>query len=383
MKKFLLGSTVIMFSAIAIAQPVELKPIPPEQITEELPAPTVYQKQTVVQYNVPTCENCKTTKTVKQVVKAPVKPVKQVVIRAEEPTPPQPPKTVVRSQNVKTNTATYSSYTKNSSYTAQNQQKKSPVYKKPAYAVGNPLFFTKKGEFVSDTAVGTFVVPKGGLKKEHDPETGELIQNGRWYQWQVAERIFYGITDWLSFKLQGGYMSYRPDTKQYKASEEYDGAVPHKRSFDNTFGLQAHALDFAYLDMVIGTDFTWGKATDKKGSEENSARYKFLTPYALLGIRMGFLTPYIQASYNRFIGTTKAVKQDSYQLQPGVYIQPSKYFAIHPYLSKIEHDRPQWNLALDGYPYQNVMVGVEGTAVSLDKHPMRMYGFSARLKVKF
>ena len=68
MKKFLLASTITMLSFAAFAEPVRVQRVPNTQYSETQAQPAVYQKQTVVRYNVPTCKNCQTTTTVSRVV---------------------------------------------------------------------------------------------------------------------------------------------------------------------------------------------------------------------------------------------------------------------------------------------------------------------------
>ena len=393
MKKFLLSSSMVMLSSIAMAQPVELKPI---AATADTPAASVYQKQTVVRYNIPTNETRTTTKTVTQVITTPltkqqVPPVSQEVRTiSSKGNPPEGRRIKSEIQRVNTNTreaATAQGFygRETAAQTSERiiAQQRNSLVRKPKYALANPLFVPKKKQFSLDSVGGFFVTPKGGIYKKYNPSTGEMDKNGRLEQWQIAEQFLYGITDWLTLKLQGGYTFLRPNSKQYKASSAYTGSTPHDFSYNNVFGFQAQAVSSNYFDMIVGVDFGWGKATHKQGSVKESKEYQLIAPYTVLGTKLGWVTPYLQASYTFIVTGKKEVAKNSYTLQPGLYIQPSQYFAIHPYLSKEEYKRPTWNLGVDFYPFQNVVIGGEGSAISLDKHPMRMFGFSGRIKVAF
>ncbi len=363
-KQLLMASTICMVSMMAFAEPVEVKQIPAEQISlEQKSAPTVYQKQTVVRYNVPTCKNCRTTTTVNRVV-ASGEPVMAPV--------PCPSGTCGSVAPV----------------TYKAPQPKSCVYDNHKYAIANPLFVLKKGQFSSDTVAGYWVQPKKiGDYLYTDPASGEDMYalRGRFDGWQVAEQIMYGITDWLSVKLQGGYQANRPKKSTWNLAEDTKGTpVPHNYSYDGTVGLQAHAVDTCNFDVIVGVDATWGKTGYKQGDCKDSENYKLVTPYAIIGGQVTkYVTPYLQAGYSFAVDTKKEVADDAYALQPGFYIQPSKYFAIHPYINKVEHEKPEWNLALDFYPYQNLVVGIEGSAVSWTHDPMDNYGISGHVKMTF
>ena len=243
----------------------------------------------------------------------------------------------------------------------------------------------KKGQFSSDTVGGYLVQPKkitydGTYDDDGNPNG---VVRGRQDQWQVAEQLMYGLTDWLSLKLQGGYWSSKVKKSTYRLVYK-TGEPPHLSSYDATIGLQAHALDLCNLDVIVGVDATWGKEKYRKDSCDLSETYKLITPYAIVGGQITpYVTPYVQAGYSFAVNTDKDLKDDVYQLKPGFYIQPSKYWAIHPYINKVEDKKPEWHLGLDFYPYQNLVVGVEGTAVSWTHSPMDLYGVSGRIKMTF
>ena len=360
-KKFLLASTIGMISLAAFAEPVQVQEIPARQAQPQTGS-SVYQKQTVVRYNVPTCKNCQTTTTVSRVVNG-----------AEPVAAPVPCPTGACN---KTCTACGAA-----APAPAPAPKKSCVFNNHKYAIANPLFVLKEGQFSSDTVAGYYVQPKKITM------TGERtgVLRFRFDGWMAAEQVMYGITDWLSVKVQGGYQANRPKKSTWNlASDKRGTAVPHNYSYDGTVGLQAHAIDTCYFDMIVGVDATWGKAGYKEGDCKDSENYKLVTPYAIVGGQVTkYVTPYVQAGYTFAVDTKKELADDAYQIQPGFYIQPSKYFAIHPYINKVEHEKPEWNLALDFYPYQNLVVGIEGSAVSLTHDPMDNYGVSGRIKMTF
>ena len=354
MKKFLLASTISLLSLAAVAEPVQVQQIPADQVyTEGQPAPSIYQKTTVVRYNVPTCKNCQTTTTVNRVVSgepvvAPVSCPTGGCGVAPAPVPVQKPK--------------------------------SCVFDNHKYAIGNPLFVLKEGQFSSDTVAGVWRQPK---KVRHDDATGDDVITGSFEGWDVAEQVMYGLNDWLSVKLQGGYSAFRRKKTTWNLVNP-GKPVPHNYSYDGTVGLQAHAIDTCNFDLIVGVDGTWGRAGYKEGNCKDSQAYKLVTPYAIMGGQITkYVTPYVQAGYTFAVDTKKEVADDVYMIQPGFYIQPSKYWALHPYINKVEHKKPEWNLALDFYPYQNLVVGVEGSAISFTHDPAQWYGVSGHIKMTF
>ena len=363
MNKILLASTISLFSLAAFAEPVKVQQIPAEQVyTSNQPA-TVYQKKTVVRYNVPTCKNCQTTTTVNRVVSG-------------EP--------VVAPVPCQTGNCNNTCTTCGAPAPVPVQKPKSCVFDNHKYAIGNPLFVLKEGQFSSDTVAGVWRQPK---KVRRDETTGDDVVTGSFEGWDVAEQVMYGLNDWLSVKLQGGYSAFRRKKTTWRLAET--GPVPHNYSYEGTVGLQAHALDTCNFDVIVGVDATWGKAGYKEGSCKDSENYKMVTPYAIVGGQVTkYVTPYVQAGYTFAIDSKKRVDgkeivDDAYMIQPGFYIQPNKYFAIHPYINKVEHEKPEWNLGLDFYPYQNLVVGIEGSAISFTHDPAQWYGISGHVKMTF
>lgn len=362
MRKFLLASVISTVSLAALAEPVKVQQIPAGQVEPQANA-SVYQKQTVVRYNVPTCKNCQTTTTVSRTVNS-AEPVVATV----------PCQTC---NNTCTTCGTVVA-------AAPAPKAKSCVYNNHKYAINNPLFVLKEGQFSSDTIAGYHVTPK-----KIDWEA--LTIRPRWDTWEVGEQIMYGVTDWLSFKLQGGYSSFRPKKSTWNLID-YDQngdpvkgtPVPHHYSYEGTVGLRAHALDFCNFDLIVGVDATWGRAGERRGDCDTHTNFAIATPYAIIGAQVSkYITPYLQASYNFVLHGKSESLQDEYILEPGIYIQPSRYFAIHPYMTKVEHENPIWRLAFDFYPYQNLVIGIEGTAKGISKDPMDSYGIAGRVKMTF
>ena len=364
MKKFLLASTITMLSFAAFAEPVRVQRVPNTQYSETQAQPAVYQKQTVVRYNVPTCKNCQTTTTVNRVVGDTAEPVMA----------PVPCSTCNKC-------TTCGGVAPAPAPVAQ----KSCVFDNHKYAIGNPLFVLKEGQFSSNTVAGYWTQPKkityDGTYDAEGNKNGYL--RGRFDGWSAVEQVMYGITDWLAFRVQGGYHTDRPKKSTWNLIPNH-GPVEHHYSYEGTVGLQAHALDFCNIDLIVGVDATLGRAGYKKGGCKDWENYKLVTPYAILGGQITkYVTPYLQAGYIFAVDTKKELADDAYVLQPGFYIQPSKYWAIHPYITKTEHSKPEWNLGLDFYPYQNLVIGIEGMAQSMTNDPMDRYGVSGHIKMTF
>ena len=355
-KQFLLASTMSLLSMVAVAEPVKVEQVPNTQVYERQGQPSVYQKQTVVRYNVPTCKNCRTTTTVNRVVGNTAEPV-------VAPVP--------CSTGCNNTCATCGAPA----------APKSCVFDNHKYAIANPLFVLKEGQFSSDTVGGYWVQPKKIIRTGGEDD----IIRGRYDGWRVAEQVMYGITDWLALKVQGGYQAFRPKKSTWNLADDKRGTpVDHNYSYDGTVGLQAHALDFCHFDLIVGVDATLGRAGYKKDGCKGHEDYKLVTPYAIMGGQITkYVTPYLQAGYTFAIDTKKEVADNTYALQPGFYIQPNKYFAIHPYINKVEHKKPEWKLGLDFYPYQNLVVGIEGGAISWTHNPMDNYSVSGRVKMTF
>ena len=349
MKKILLASIFSFTALTAMGQTYQ-----PVYVQEQ--RPSVYQKQTVVRYNVPTCENCKTTTT-----------VTRTGAKVEQP--------ACATCNTCPTCA--------APVVAPVKREKSCVYNNHEYAIGNPLFVLKQGQISTEAVGGYFVNPKGARKGPGG------APSGRYQQWDAAGRIMYGLTDWLSVKAQGGYWAGRYNTKQWKSQETV--RVPHESSYSGTVGLEAHALDFCNLDLLVGVEGTWGESRYKDENCDLKDDFATITPYATLGLQVTpYVTPYIQAGYSFLLHPSHSYnaakdrnEDDRYILQPGLYIQPSKYWAIHPYIVKERYEKPEWNLGLDFYPYKNLVFGVEGSAVSWTHNPMDMFGISGHLKMVF
>ncbi|MBP5344444.1 MAG: hypothetical protein J6Y85_05185 [Alphaproteobacteria bacterium] len=330
MKKFLLFATSLCLAASAMAA--------------EQGAGTI--KQTTIKYNVPTCENCKTT-------------TYEETYRSGKPRPP-----MARPAPCAT-CAAEKPCAKSEDGTCANKN----------LGIANPLFFVKPGQVSSETIGSVWKAPKGAEKNAAGEKSGE----SRGYD--VAERIYYGLYDRLALHLEGGYAFQAPKTKQYKA---WMGApVPHYSSYNGTVGLNYHLIDKCPLDLIVGLDGTWGRAVYKQGDIKDGVNYTRITPNARLGVHVGYVTPYLVASYSFAHSHDKGLAEDFYHIAPGVYIQPSKYFAFDVNAEKIEHEKWQYNAGIDVYPYKNMAVGIQLHAVKPFDHPMYTYGAGAHVKFVF
>ena len=309
-------------------------------------------KQTTIKYNVPTCENCKTTayeETIRP-KRAPVAKPAPCSACAAAPASPC-------------------------------AKKEDGVCANKNLGIANPTFFVKPGQVSLDT--------KGNLWKQ---PTKRSKNRGQRYGYTVAEDIYYGLYDRLALHLTAGYAFQAPKASQYKA--QIGSPVRHNSSYDGTVGLMYHLIDKCPFDLMVGLDGTWGRATVSKhlaeyadGSKEiepkYGANYTFITPRAVAGFHIGYVTPYVWAAYSFAHSKDKGLDEDFYHVAPGVYIQPSKYWAIDLNAEKIEQQKWQYNAGIDVYPYKNMAIGLQAFAKEPLKDPMFIYGGSARVKFVF
>ena len=313
-------------------------------------------KQTTIRYNVPTCENCKTT-TYKEVVRPqPVMPVRPIAQPVAKPC-----------------TTCGAPYARPAGM---------PCVDNNDLGITNPLFFVKPGQTSSESIVSLWKQPKGAYKEDGE-KSGEI----RGYD--VAERIYAGLYDRLALHLEAGFAFQAPKTEQFKA--DVGSPVPHHSSYDGTVGLTYHLIDTCIFDMMVGVDGTWGRAVLKYGDEKDGVNFTVVTPNVMMGFRLGYLTPYLRASYDFAHSKDHDLNIDSYRLIPGLYFQPNKYFAVNASLDKIKHKKKprngehkdQYTIGLDVFPYKNVAIGAEATLVKPFNHPMYTFGGSGHVKILF
>ena len=362
MKKLLLLATTLCFASTAVAA-----------------NQGGVVKQTTIKYNAPTCENCKTT-------------AYEETVHAVPPARLVPPPTC--------NTCAQPA-----PYVAPAQQPCPSCIDNNHLGIAHPLFFVKPGQVSLETIGSLWKQPKGAYKKH-----GEL--NGEQRGYDVAERIYYGLYDRLALKLQGGYAFQAPKTKQYNSDPPGGSPVPHNSSYDGTVGLAYHLIDTCPFDLIVGVDGTWGRATEKNGRDLNngnivkkdSHNYTFITPNAVLGFNWtpkfrtqdGYektivVSPYFRIDYNFAHASHGYDAKNFYHLGPGIYIQPSKYFALDLYAEKTNTRDPntgkrdywQYNAGFDVYPYQNMAIGMNLHAKKPFDDPMFVYGGAAHVKFVF
>jgi len=313
-------------------------------------------KQTTIKYNVPTCENCKTTayeETIRP-KRAPVaQPAPCSACAAAAPAAP-----CAKADN-----------------TCANKN----------LGIANPVFFVKRGQVSLDTTGNLWKQPKGAYKIR-----GEKVMEERGYSLQ--EDIYYGIYDRLALHLNVGYAFQAPKASQWKA--ESPSPVAHVSSYSGTVGLAYHLIDTCPFDLIVGVDGTWGRTVRSKfgflyrnksvGVEPKYAvNYTRITPRATAGFHIGYVTPYLWGAYSFAHSKAKGLDEDFYHIAPGVYIQPSKYWALDLNVEKIEDQKLQYNAGIDLYPYKNMAVGFQVFAKEPFDDPIYTYGAAARLKFVF
>ncbi|MBQ3695678.1 MAG: hypothetical protein II938_01740 [Alphaproteobacteria bacterium] len=351
MKKFLLvASALAGFTTMAQAQE----------------ATTV--KTTTVQYQVPTCTNCRTTTQVKTTYPEP-----EPVCTTCEPVVAQP--------------------------VMMKRKEKKKILCRDNHELGirNPLFVVKEGQLSIQQVDGVFKEPKRTHKRPN-PATGErhtLIEN-RGYQ--AYGQVVYGITDRWSVKAFGGKKYSIPKTSQYRAmmeeafGDDHYAAIPHTSGYDANLGTYYHVLDLCHLDVILGIEGTWHREKTKRGDEVKRVNGWGWRPTVTIGSNWGWFTPYVTASY--VFDHTKVIKNavtgkkgweddHKYIVNPGIYIQPSKWYAFDFSVNKPEDQTAQWNAGVDFYPYKNIALGAQFNARRPFRDPMHMYGVSGVAKVVF
>ena len=341
MKKILLfASALTGFAVVAQAQE----------------APTV--KTTTVQYQVPTCSSCVTTT--------------QVRTTYPEPTCNTCGETVVAQPVV-----------------MKRVEEKKDVQCRDNHELGirNPLFVLKKGQASAQLAAGAYKEPKhetGKIAPAGDKEV-EIGRRG----WEANARLMYGITDKWSVQALAGASRHMPKPSQYRAAGAI-GAVPKNDVYNAMIGTYYHLVDLCHFDAIVGIEGGWQRSEVRKGDAKRHLDGWNVSPTATIGSTWGWFTPYLTASYRFNRNETRDMKgkkdwdsENEYYLNPGVYIQPSKWYAFDLNLQKREHQGTQWNAGVDFYPYKNVVFGVMLSARHPYKNPMHMYGASAVGKIVF
>ncbi len=353
-KLLLLASTLAGFTVVAEAQE----------------ATTI--KTTTVQYQVPTCTNCRTTTQVRTTYPEP----EPVCNTCAEPVVAQP--------------------------VMMKKKEKRRVKCNDNHELGirNPLFVLREGQFSIQEVDGVFKEPKRKLKSI-DPLTGEKNIKGEYRGYQAYGRVVYGITDKWHVQLFGGKKYTIPKTSQYRKMQEEiahitgekgDTHIPHESGYDANIGTYYHVLDLCHLDVIAGIEGTWHREKTKTGSQIRRINGWGWDPTVTIGSNWGWFTPYITAAYrwdhthivkNKTTGKKEWEDTHGYYINPGIYIQPSKWYAIDFNVQKQEHEEEQYNLGVDYYPYKNIALGVQVNTRRPFGDPMHMYGVSGVAKIVF
>jgi len=353
MKKVLLFATAIVgFAASAVAQDGMVK-------------------TTTVQYQVPTCTNCRTTTVTSTVYPEPqpvvAEPVPQsVVMRDVEARP------VVMKRTV--------------------EEKKCVTCKKNGdLAIRNPLFVLKQGQISFQNVTGFFREPKRHVPRAH-PDLYRMENHG----WQWADTLSYGVTDRFTLSLFGGHHHSVPKTNQWRQAYGTTERVRHIDRYDVSFGLYYHLIDTCHFDAILGYVHTWGRLKNTYGPLGGKKIQKRTTtlmagPEITVGSNWGWFTPRFTFGYRWSGSHVKKPGEDhkawdkehTMHFVPGVYIQPSKYFAFDFYWDKVEKQDAQWNAGIDFYPYKNLVIGAQVNLIRPTHSPMYMMGASLVGKIVF
>ena len=329
-------------------------------------------KTTTVQYQVPKCTNCRTTTTVSTTYPEP----EPVCDTCQQPVVAKP--VLLKKTQQKT--------------------LKVDCHDNHELGIRNPLFTLKEGQFSFQTLGGLFKEPKRKLDS-YDAGGNRNFQMEN-VGWQWADRLAYGITDKWSVQIFGGHKFSRPKTSQYRFAQEdpyspgyqVGTGIPHSNGYDLAGGTYYHLLDFCHFDAIVGLEGGWHREKSKQGKNVKRINGWSIGPAATIGANVGWFTPYVSGSY-MFTHThdykTKEsekkewIDDEVYTITPGIYIQPSKWYAFDLNINKVEHKAGQWNAGVDFYPYKNVSVGAQFNARRPFEHPMQMFGVSADAKIVF
>lgn len=355
-KLLLLASALASFSVVAEAQE----------------AATI--KTTTVQYQVPTCTNCRTTTQIRT-------------------TYPEPAPVCNTCQQAVAQPVMMKKKEKKSIKCSDNHE----------LGIRNPLFVLKQGQFSIQQVDGVFKEPKRQLKSI-DPLTGKKNVKGEYRGYQAYGRVVYGLTDKWYVQAFGGKKYTIPKTSQYRKMqaeiaekqgrpELAHGPIPHESGYDANVGTYYHILDLCHLDAIVGIEGTWHREKTKTGDQVRRINGWGWAPTVTLGSTWGWFTPYITAAYrwdhthavkDQITGKKEWVDSHGYYINPGIYIQPSKWYAFDFNMQKQEHeDDEQYNVGIDFYPYKNIALGAQFNSRRPFSNPMHMYGVSGVAKIVF
>ena len=321
-------------------------------------------KTTTVQYQVPTCTNCRTTTTTSTTYPEP----EQVCETCVQPVVAQP--------------------------VAMKRKEKKKIICHDNHDLGirNPLFTLREGQLSIQEVDGVYREPK---RKTHLPNGGkdDRVENRGW---DAHGTVVYGITDDWSVKLFGGKEYTIPKTDQYRnmLEEQYGrrGPVLHMSGYTANIETDYHVLDLCHLDVIDGLQASWHREKSKEGEHIRRVNGWGWAPTLTVGSNWGWFTPYVSAAYqwdhtkdwtDTTYTTKHWVRSHGWYVNPGIYIQPSKWYAFDFNVQKQEERDAFWHLGVDFYPYKNWVFGIQGNARRPFRHPMHMQGVAAVAKVVF
>lgn len=354
MKKFLLfASALAGFAVVAQAQE----------------ATTI--KTTTVQYQVPTCTNCRTTTTTSTTYPEP----EEVCETCVQPVVAQPVKM------------------------KRKEKRKLICNDNHELGIRNHIFTLREGQFSMQEVLGIYKTPKRpthvAVSAKHPDGKDNLIER-RGYNEHMT--VVYGITDRWSIQALGGKNYSIPKTSQYRDymnerwGDRYARPIPHSSGYNVNLSTKYHVLDLCHLDVFLGVQGMWNRNKSKQGETVRRENGYGWGPTATIGSNWGWFTPYVSGAYNwnrvkAFKGPDTSekhwVSSDGWYVNPGIYIQPSKWVGFDFNVQKNEEEDAYWHAGVDFYPYKNLVFGVEAQARRPFRHPMHMYGVAGMAKIVF
>ena len=335
-------------------------------------------KTTTVQYQVPTCTNCRTTTQVK------------TVYPEQQPAPvcTTCAQTVVAQPVVE-----------------EHRELKVPCHDNHELGIRNPLFTPKQGQVMAVGFGGIYKAPR------QTKDYSDYEQRG----WMNRGKLVYGLMDRWTVALWGGKEYVVPKKSQwianrkaywkkmypppYYTEDEYDvlarsEGTPHNSKYDVNLSTEVHVLDLCHLDAFLGVQGQWHRHKTKQGSKVKRVNGLAWGPTAKIGVNFGWFTPYVLASYTwdhtkDFVDENRTSKSwtrsHGYTFNPGIYIQPSKWFGMSFDVVKVENSvfKPEWRTGFDFYPYKNVALNLLFTSHRPLHNPPQQYGVQAGAAIVF
>jgi len=324
-------------------------------------------KTTTVQYQVPSCTNCRTTTQTRTVY--PTVEAEPTCTTCAQPVVAQP--VLVKEQH---------------------REYEVPCRKNQELGIRNPIFAPKQGQVFITGFGGIYQAPR------QSKNNTDYTQQG----WMNRGRVSYGLMDRWTIALWGGKEYFVPKKKQYKRfltkrymdeygySYEVASAVaaadptPHFSKYDINLSTEVHVLDLCHLDAFVGVQGQWHRHKTKAGDDIERINGVSWGPTAKIGVNIGWFTPYIIAGYTwdhtKDYDAARQKKswgrEHGYTFQPGIYIQPSKWYAFNFDMIKVENSvfKPEFQAGFDFYPYKNVAFNMVLSAHRPLHDPAQQFG---------